>query len=497
MTHQNALNFYDALGLDTLPLAPGGKNAIRQRWQERDSLRLWQNAPQGANIGIRAGGVAHVAFIDCDDKNAPGTFETVANYLTGLGVSHYPIVETASGVGRHIYITFGGGLNGDARNLAAEVGAGEFRFGPGAYVVAPPSTITGGSEYRLLSGNLHNMPALALGDILPILGSQDTTPARKNIPRPAMALLHGKNAEGYPSRSEAEQALILSLVNAGFECAEVLDLFNRHPCAGKYAELKADNPRNAERWLNHSYRQAVEFAKNESPARRTISAAFAWADSAPWPGRTGAVDRAIFTAHLSIAHKAGRLNWAASCRNLAELAGVSSKTATNANKRLFDADLIALEESATVESANIFRLAMQLDKLTHSLNTPCEEVCKFVHSHDLFRQNAGLGKRAAQVWQVLQDGPATVDELTQATGTHAKTIKRALSRMAAIVDSHTGECLPMVASGDGGKTWHALPADLDNLALVVGSAGLGKKQRERHAQERRNHKRQLARGAKG
>lgn len=487
---------YTDLGFDTLPLMPGSKTTYVRAWERRPVHRLWQGAPANANIGIRAGGLANVAIIDCDDKNAPGTFETVSNYLAGLGVRSCPIVKTASGIGRHIYVTFSGGLGGDARNLSAQIGAGEFRFGPGAYVAAPPSTISGGGTYWLLSGDFRNLPALALGDILPMLGNKDTTPkASKNIPRLALALLHGKNTDRYQSRSEAEQALLLSLINAGFEYGEVLDLFNRHPCAGKYAELKADNPRNAERWLNHSYREAVAYSKNESPARQTISAALAWAASSPWPGRTGAVDRAIFAAHLTIAYKAGRLKWVASCRDLAELTGVTAKTITNANKRLFNAELIKLDTIGTVDSASIYQIGLHLDKLTHSLPPTCEEVCKFVHSHDIFRQ-AGLGKRAAQVWQVLQNGAATVDELARATGTHTRTIKRALARMVSIVDSHTGETLPMVASDDDGETWYALPADLDKLALVIGTAGIGRCQKEQHAKERRNHARALLLGKK-
>src|SRR5512140_3737927 len=98
---------YEQLGFDTLPLQAGSKKPYARAWQSRLPYRLWQNAPQGANIGIRGGGLANVAFIDCDE---PRTFDAVTNYLTGLGYhgDSYPIVQTASGKGRHIYITLSG-----------------------------------------------------------------------------------------------------------------------------------------------------------------------------------------------------------------------------------------------------------------------------------------------------------------------------------------------------------------------------------------------------
>jgi hypothetical protein len=493
---QAALEQYDELGFDTIPLWPGTKKPYGRDWQNRSPNRLWQNAPDGANIGIRGGGDACAAFIDCDDKTCKGTFETVTHYLAGLGYQDgdYPIVQTASGVGRHIYVTFTGKLPGDSRNLSPDMGAGEFRYGSGAQVAAPPSELSDGGGYRLINGNLARLPHLDLSDILRLVGNQDTTPPppRKIIPRRALALLHGKNTEGFKSNSEAEQSLIASLINAGYSFGEVLDLFNQYQCAGKYAELRTQNTKNAERWLNHSYTKAAEWAHaHESKARQTVTAAIAWAESTTWAGRTGAVDRLIFLAHMDIAYKAGRLEWAAACRDLAERAAVSAKTAINSNHRLCDGKVLTLETAATVDCANVYRLP--LDKVTHFLSTSFVRKCVTLSiNHDLFRFG-GLGKRAGQVWQILQEHPATVDELAEITGASAKTITRALSHMAKLADTYTGECLPMVASNDD-ETWHALDADLDRLALIVGTAGKGKRQKKQHADERRKHNRELRRG---
>lgn len=483
---------YDELGFDTLPVIGGGKKPIARAWQNRLPYRLWQNAPESANIGIRGGGLASVAFIDCDEAR---TFENVTNWLAGLGIrgDSYPVVQTASGEGRHVYITLTGALSGDARDLSHEIGGGEFRYGAGAFVVAPPSAINDGGKYSLISGDYSLRPTLEVKDVLPILGNREIVTERKpTLSRKAVALLHGRNIENYKSHSEAEQSLIASMVNAGFSFVEVLDLFNRHPCAGKYAELKSRNARNAERWLLKSYTEADKWAKtHESRARRVAKSAIAWAESRAWQGRTGAVDQLIYLAHANIAHRAGRLTYAASCRDLAELAGIGKTTATRATWRLCNTGLLVPDKKAVADSANVYQLG-NLDIVEHSLSTSIVRKCPTMSKHDVFRFS-GLGKSAGQIWQALQERPASIDELAERTGRHIKTIERAIDRMAKLADPLTGEYLPMVASDDG-EIYHPLPIDLDRIAHAVGTAGAGERQRKEHAIQRRNHARDLERG---
>lgn len=482
---------YDELGFDTLPVIGGGKKPIARAWQSRLPYRLWQNAPQSANIGIRGGGLASVAFIDCDEAQ---TFENVTNWLAGLGIrgDSYPVVQTASGEGRHVYITLAGVLSGDARDLSNEIGGGEFRYGAGAFVVAPPSAINDGGKYSLISGEFSIRPTLEVKDVLPILGNRETVTERKpTLSRKAIALLHGRNIENYSSRSEAEQSLIASMVNAGFSFVEVLDLFNRHPGAGKYAELKSRNARNAERWLLKSYNEAAQWAKtHESKARRVAKSAIVWAESRAWQGRTGAVDQLIYLAHANIAYRAGRFIYGAGRRDLAELTGINQITATNATKRLIKSGLIVFDTPHSIDCATLYRLG-NLNILNHSLSTSI--VRKWLSmSHDVFR-HGGLGKSAGQVWQVLQEHPASIDELAESTGRHVKTIERAIDRMRKLADPLTGEYLPMVASDDD-EIYHPLPVDLDRIAHAVGTAGAGERQRKEHAKQRRIHARDLERG---
>lgn len=487
---------YDELGFDTLPLIPGKKKAYPRAWQKRPVNRLWQNAPEGANIGIRAGGEAQVAIIDCDEKNRPGTFENVTNYLAGFGyeVGSYPLVQTASQIGRHIYITFAGGLSGNARDLAPEVGAGEFRFDAGAYVAAPPSQVEGAGRYRLISGDFRYRPALTVKDILPILGNQENIPERKPIiPRRAVALLHGKTVENFSSRSHFDESLIASLINAGHTFESVLELFENNDTSGKYHELKREKGnKSALHYLSKSYANAQKWTQaHESKARRLAIAAITWAESRAWQGRTGAVDRLIYLAHAEIAYRAGRLTYAAACRDLAEWAGIGFKTATRATWRLCDSGLLVPDKKAVGDSANVYQLG-SLDIVTHSPSSSYVRKCVTMSAHDVFRFR-GLGKSAGEVWQALQERPATVDELVEITGRHEKTIRRVLGLMAKLTDPLTGEYLPMVASDDG-EIYRPLPVDLDRIAHAIGTAGAGDRQRKEHARDRRLHSRGLERG---
>jgi len=198
----------------------------------------------------------------------------------------------------------------------------------------------------------------------------------------------------------------------------------------------------------------------------------------------------IYLAHATIAYKAGRLNYAAACRDLAEIAGLNSTTATNATRRLCNVGLIKLETKHIADSANVYQLG-QLDNVNHSLSTSI--VRKWLSlSHDAFRYG-GLGKSAGEVYAALQTSPASIDELAKVTGRHTKTITRAVDRMSKLADPLTGEYLPMVASDDG-EIYHSLPVDLDRIAHAVGTAGKGERQRKEHAKERRLHRRSLSLG---
>lgn len=487
MDNKEARREYEQLGFDTIPLRAGTKIPINRDWPNSSPYRMWKIAPDDANIGIRTGD--GLAVLDCDDKNSPGTYENVASWLIGLGYENFPLVQTASKVGRHIYVNYSGDFGvGHSRKFKSDFGSGELRFGNGAQVAAPPSVITNEGDYRLIDGDLRHLPLIDLDDIQAIVSSQPVSvPASTGVPKRAAALLAGK-CTGFTSRSEAEQSLIQSLVNAGHDFNSVKNLFIRWPCAGKFAELRAQSERNAERWLTLSFDKAAQRKDQDSNTRKAILQIRDWALSRAWPGRTGAVDRAVLLAHSDIAYKAGKLIYSASSRSLAELAGVGFMTASRSTHRLREDGLLELAKKAVADCANVYQLK-NCAKWYTSSHVVDEDVYQFAH-HDAFRYGGGLGKSAAEIFAALQSGPLTVKELADITGRHRTTIKRALERMTGITDIVTGEIINMVELDDG--KWNALKVDLDHIAQVIGTSGIGKRQKRRHRADRKAHRHQLS-----
>jgi len=371
-----AIEQYADMGFDTLPLRPGTKKALSRNWQRLTPVDMWRDAPTDANLGLRAGGLASLAVIDCDDKNCPGTLTNIQRWLEGLGYSpnSYPLIRTASGLGGQIYTQWGGGLEKHARDISDKFGSGEFRYGQGAYVAAPPSVV-GSRRYELIQGDLLQRPFLTAKDILQILKAQEITPERQvisdttpnRIPRQTFALLKGIGVKQYPSRSHAEQAILTGLVNKRFDFEQALSLFMRYPCAGKFQEKYGESPQTAVQWLRTSFESAVNFTgSNESEARRVARSALEWAKSRPWKGKTGLYDKLVYIAHATIAFRAGRLEYGVSARDLAGITGLSPEACLSATERLCEAGLLTYIKSWVASLSNIYRLESQSLTLPHS-----------------------------------------------------------------------------------------------------------------------------------
>lgn len=486
-------------GFDCIPLKPNSKQPLAKSWERLSTSRQWYNAPNDSNVGLRAGNGK--AFIDCDDKNKAGTFSNVINWLDGLGhkAESLPIVQTASGIGRHVYVNFTGSLLGSSRNFVSQFGAGEFRYGNGSQVAAYPSIVDGG-QYRLVSGDIARLPVLDIHDIAKLINLNETVQEKRQSPvmsHNAYALANGKGLERYPSRSEAEFALVLSLINSGFDYSGVKSIFDNFPCFGCYAEKS-----NGAKWLYMTYQNALAASQRDSETRRTIQAMQEAANMAAW---SKASDKNVFLAHLKTAYRAGRLSYSAGSRDLALAAKVSHPTATAATKRHIQSGLLTLEKPSVALLANGYSL--QVDRIYHYLKNLCEVVVNSVPpqtdlaSHDAFRNGGGrkgknkkrLGQRAGQIYQVLTYQAMTVQELQKATGASIKTIKRALQKMSKVVDHATGEIIEMVSCD--GNVWVANLVDLNLIAAIYDTYGATGKQRERYAQERRDHARELELGA--
>jgi len=116
-----------------------------------------------------------------------------------------------------------------------------------------------------------------------------------------------------------------------------------------------------------------------------------------------------------------------------------------------------------------------------------------VVSHDAFRYGGGLNKSAAEVYWCLKQEPMSAREIIQRTGISKSTVFRVLGKMSKIFDSRTGEVLSMVQSNKG--IWEVAPnMDLNRIALLVGTAGIGKRKREQYKREQKLHRNDLRTG---
>lgn len=496
-----AVEEYALLGLDTVPTQPNSNVPLLRNWPKLSSAEMWAMTQnyypyEELNISIRCGGEYLLCVIDADEKNQPGTSVNLERSCAEIGLyeGDYPKVRTKT-FGFQYFFRLDELLPGHYKLLHPSIGAGEIRYGQGAVVLAPPSRMNG-EVIELVSGDFRQIPLIKIENILHLFADQtflekvdEGLAKRPSIPRDTMILLNGGRADKYRSRSDMAQAILTGLACVHFSFDDVYEFFLRYPAAGKFSELHQKDKDNAHRWLKHSYENAVKFVANNERQPRIITAvALEEVEAAAWPGRTGSNDKAILKAHLHLAHRAGKIVYAASARDLAELAGISHVAASRATTRLIAQRWLKLEKPAAGNLANVYKL--RFDNLNLTLpHKKRDRECKLFAGHDAFRHGGGLGKSAAEICEVLLQQRATAKELQKATGRTIGTIRNKLNRMANLVDVTTGEIISMV--NQVGNKWEAVEVNLDYVALIVGTAGKGAAQRKQHKQQRERFKQQL------
>lgn len=429
------IKFIEA-GYDCIPLLPFSKIPLTSGWQTKSTLTQWQNAKESSNIGLRAGNGK--AFIDCDDKNVPGTSTNVFNWMSGLGHKrgHYPVVQTASGIGHHIYVNFTGSMLNNKRNFTSSIGSGDIRYNSGAYVATFPSVVTGMGEYKLIEGDITRLPVLDLKDISTLINLNETVKEKNTKPTMswlAKAICAGVKLDKYKSNSEAEGGLMLSLINIGYDYASIKQVFNSNPCMGHYKNKHADKASvEGERWLYMTYQNMRAYSKNESPARRQIKEWILLAKTAAWSNMT---EKDVLLAHLEIAHTAGRYEYHASARVLSLGAHVGRDAALNGTKRVIaKTGILSVVKRGVGIAGTTYKL--NKDKVGHSLRAVKDvRECPTLSMHDAFRNGGGryakgrLGKRAGDIYELLYHSEAlTIDEISIRTGSCKKTANRALKK---------------------------------------------------------------------
>ncbi len=481
-------------GYDCIPLLPNSKLPLCKGWKQRPTVLQWYQAADDSNLGLRAGNGK--AFLDCDDKNKPGTFENVVNWLAGLGYDRdtLPIVQTASGVGRHVYVNFTASLLGSRRNFTSTFGAGDFRYGSASYVATFPDVVAGMGEYKLLQGDITRLPFLDLKDVSTLVDINKAVVEPKQSKRMsslALAIMHGIKPEKYPTASEGEAGLVLSLHNSRFSYEEIKQIFDSNPCLGHYTnEHKAISLDEADRWLRLTYENEVQYSQNESKERQNITSWIARAESSAWNKVT---DKNLYLAHAEIAYKAGHYEHSADVRTLSLLAGVGICAVSKGNKRLVNSGGLDIVEPSAGTRATTYKLheLPVSAKNEHILSKSCEDVFandppkgKRIATHDAFMNgNHRLGQRAGEVYELLLSEALTFKELQERTNTPIRTLRRVLEKLHCVKDRKTGEILEMVTRGRNGA-YSANLVDLDLVSAIYGTYGATGKRRDEYEKER-------------
>jgi DNA-binding transcriptional ArsR family regulator len=465
-------------GANVIPLRTVDKTPATsfKRWMMRpqsldDVARLFHR--HEGNVGALGGvhsaamDMGHIAFIDCDTARA---FDMIGALIR----SQYGRTLTAKSVrGGHYW------LMTDEPVRTCKFDGGELR-GRGAYVAAPPSLHPSGVAYHWIDVDA---PILRINELPGV--TLEAIP-RERLPRLAARILAGDaNVIGrYPSRSEVDAALMLSLVNAGYTFERIAPLFqsSRHE-----SHLDATR-RDYLKRLEAEYLRARDLPNTAAftAAREFAGRVRTWALNAhtiTGNVHTRETDRRVLLAHVEIVHRTGRMEWHMSRRDIEQAAQVGTHTAIKATHRLQAACIVMRSQPHRASYATKWTFGAGMSEVHHSHTLP-KPVCVSGAplSHPAF-EASGLGRHTARTFAAIVDAPLTEPKIAEATGYSPRTVDRHLSRLV-----HHG----LVASRPG-ERWQALPANLDDVAYALGTTDIAAKRRKRIERERARHAKQLRR----
>jgi len=478
-------------GANVIPLSPASKEPAG-RWAHwathpqawSDVERLFTHADSHANIaalgGIHSAAVAddwgYLALLDCDSRDALDMAAAIVQAATGR-----ESLTSLSARGGHVWLRTPWPLK------SARWAGGELR-GYRAYVVAPGSIHPTGVPYRWANDGA---PIIRCDKPLPGIPWQYVQ--RDRIPRLAAAIMRADERilKRYPTRSEVDWALILSLVNAGasFEHVKACYIASRHP---KHLD---PSRRDFDKRLLAEYLRAKEQGNSADyvAAREMAERVRAWALSAAFPGtspRTRETDRRVLMAHAKRAIKAGKHEWHLSQRDVEQAAQVSAPTARIATRRLIKAGLLARKRGFAGEYAQAYGWGRAVSSFAH-LHTLGRSVCKWESgetadyaTHPAF-EHRGLGRHAARIFEVLaRQGEATAKQLVALSGCTRATTYRYLKLMLK---------LQLVGYDPSRRVWWACPELLDGIARYLETQHIPARRRARIERERAAFRRRLKR----
>jgi hypothetical protein len=484
-----------------MPLVAGSKRPVCDAWQIVPSATQWADVGANfrGNIGVRCG--AGWAVIDADDPAAIGNIK--AN-LSGLGL-RLPEVQTPSG-NRHFYLKVRDAPEGfNWCRLPVNLGPGELRVG-NAYVVAPCSEVRG-RRYRFLSGDpeaVANLQPISWHDLGFLYKSATPVPdlaleelpirlVRREMPMKAVVLLNllrdapkGQPVLDYPTRSEAEQAVICMLILAGWDFDEICQAFDEWQ-PGHYHEYPE---RHRLKYLARGYRKALRMLAG-TPERQEIASLYHQALIRPWPGRAGDLKQMVFLALLAVGWQFSTWEINASQRVIAEHAAASQRMVTDVLKYLESDGLIERTGWDNLVHGITWRVNEDAEVLNshnaspgigtiHDIGiTRDPGITELIHANPELWTTCRLGRPSQSVMVHLAvggDDGLNVYELAERTGRDVSTVRRALTTLAKFD----------LAASDGGRPvrWRRGPWPLSEVTKELDVEGAARRRRQYHQKQR-------------
>jgi hypothetical protein len=297
--------------------------------------------------------------------------------------------------------------------------------------------------------------------------------------------------------------------------ATFAEIMAKDSAARRWLTKRRENPRARffRQWRHAGRSTDCPLIGTRTEALAMIDAQAAAIEQTPerWRGMGGASDRSVMVALYLLARRLGSIRFDRSVRQIAEDAGVAKSTAENALRRLCGADgltpyLTKVRSKgpwkdglppATVWRINrVVRRPLQVRDTTTPHLSACPEYATnglgLGMGADVWRWR-GLGKNGARVLGFVSSCPDSGSRaVAEATGLHRATVHRILKKAAALGDDSRLKRVREAGSAlakRAGRCWSLLGGSvseaLGRFASLYGVAGLGEKQRERHASERK------------
>lgn len=312
----------------------------------------------------------------------------------------------------------------------------------------------------------------------------------------AVAVLKRDSALVRKTGSETIFSLAKGAANAGWTVEEFLVLLTSGTfpiCKVFAARCDREGPEDSVAWVRERLWPDAAQVVTATPPRRPEDnprgrALLAWAIMVePWPGRTGATDRAVFLALVQKHLRSGANPVDASIREICLLAGISSRdTVMKSLRRLQSRGLVERQPLlGCPQPGGDTKVPPMLHSDAYFLADPpasgwtrADHVTAAVlHglNQDAFRNWVGYGKRVQHVYDMIVVVPGIeTAELLRRIGAGSETILQALKKLAGA---------ELISRDEQG--WRSGPRSLDEVVRGTPMAGRGELQKRVFELERR------------